>query len=97
VLDPRALVGGGPEQDRDLDGFQRTGACRFLLTDRQLLLVARSGQKSALPVSRVRAVRPFRNGLEVQPQRGSPVFLAFTDGVDEVAMRVDRAARDLRA
>jgi hypothetical protein len=97
VLDPRALVSEGLEQDRDLAGFQRTGGCRFVLTDRQLLLVARSGQKSALPVSRVHAVRPFRNGLEVQPQRGSPVFLAFTDGVDDVAMRVDRAARDLRA
>ena len=97
VLDPRALVDGTPETDRDLAGFARTGVCRFVLTERRLLLVAPSGQNSPLPVSRVRAVRPFRNGLEVRPQRGSPVFLAFTGGVDDVAMRIDRAARDLRA
>lgn len=97
VLDPRALVDGTPESDRDLGGFQRTGVCRFVLTERRLLLVAPSGQNSPLPVSRVRAVRPFRNGLEVRPLRGGPVFLAFADGVDEVAMRIDRAARDLRA
>lgn len=97
VLDPRALVDGTPETDLDLAGFQRTGVCRFVLTERRLLLVAPSGQNSPLPLSRVRAVRPFRNGLEVRPQRGSPVFLAFADGVDDVAMRVDRAARDLRA
>jgi hypothetical protein len=97
VLDPRALVEGTLETERDLSAFQRTGVCRFLLTERRLLLVAPSGQQSPLPLSRVRAVRPFRNGLEVQPRRGSPVFLAFTGGVDDVAMRIDRAARDLRA
>ena len=97
VLDPRSLVDGTPETERDLAGFARTGVCRFVLTERRLLLVAPSGQNSPLPVSRVRAVRPFRNGLEVQPQRGSPVFLAFTGGVDDVAMRIDRAARDLHA
>jgi hypothetical protein len=97
VLDPRSLVDGKPETDRDMTGFARTGVCRFVLTERRLLLVAPSGQNSPLPVSRVRAVLPFRNGLEVRPQRGSPVFLAFTGGVDDVAMRIDRAARDLRA
>lgn len=97
VLDPRALVDGSLERDRDLSAFQRTGVCRFLLTERRLLLVAPSGQQSPLPVSRLRAVHPFHNGLEVQPQRGHPVFLAFTGGVDDVAMLVDRAAADLRA
>jgi hypothetical protein len=97
VLNPPSLVDGSLETDRDLAGFQRTGVCRFVLTERRLLLVAPSGQQSPLPVNRVRAVRPFRNGLEVQPQRGSPVFLAFTGGVDDVAMRIDRAATDLRA
>jgi hypothetical protein len=97
VLDPRALVDGSVDADRDLAGFQRAGACRFLLTDRRLLLVAPNGQQSPLPLDRVRAVQPHRNGLEVRPLRGSPVFLAFTGGVDDVAMRLDRAARDLRA
>jgi hypothetical protein len=97
LLDPRALVDGSAETDRDLSAFQRAGGCRFVLTERRLLLVARSGQQSALALSRVRAVRPFRNGLEVLPHRGAPVFLAFADGVDDVAMRIDRAARDLRA
>lgn len=97
VLDPRALVDGSLDQERDLSAYQRTGVCRFLLTERRLLLVAPSGQQSPLPLSRVRAVHPFRNGLEVRPQTGHAVFLAFTGGVDDVAMRVDRAVRDLRA
>ena len=97
LLDPRTLLDGGVESDADLSAYERAGACRFVLTERRLLLVARSGQQSALALSRVRAVRPFRNGLQVQPHRGGPVFLAFTDGVDDLAMRIDRAARDLRA
>lgn len=97
VLDPLALVDGSLERERDLSAFQRTGVCRFLLTERRLLLVAPSGQQSPLPLSRVRAVQPFRNGLEVRPQTGHPVFLAFTGGVDDVAMRIDRASRDLHA
>lgn len=97
VLDPRALVDGSLETDRDLSGFQRAGVCRFLLTDRRLLLVAPSGQQSALLLDRIRAVQPFRNGLEVRPLRGNPVFLGFTGGVDDVVMRIDRAATDLRA
>ena len=97
VLDPRALVDGGLERDRDLSHFQRAGACRFVLTDRRLLLIAPSGQQSPLPLDRVGGALPYRNGLEVRPVRGNPVFLAFADGVDEVAMRLDRAVRDLRA
>jgi len=97
VLDPRTLLDGSLERDRDLAVFQRMGACRFVLTERRLLLVAPSGQQSPLPVSRLRAVHPYRNGVEVRPQRGGPVFLAFGGGADEVAMRIDRAARDLRA
>ena len=97
VLDPRSLVDDSLEVERDLSGFQRAGVCRFLLTDRRLLLVAPNGQQSPLPLDRVRAVQPYRNGLEVRPLRGSPVFLAFTGGADDVAMRVDRAVRDLRA
>jgi hypothetical protein len=97
LLDPRTLLDGTPETELDLSGDQRMGGCRFVLTERRLLLVARSGQQSALALSRVRAVRPFRNGLQVQPHHGGPVFLAFTDGVDDLAMRIDRAARDLRA
>ncbi|HVH14070.1 MAG TPA: hypothetical protein VM759_13510, partial [Longimicrobium sp.] len=96
VLDPRALLDGTPERDHDLAGLQRTGACRLVMTDRRLLLVAPSGQSSPLPLSRVRDVRPFRNGLEVQPRRGNAVFLAFPAAVD-AAMRIDRAARDLHA
>jgi len=97
LLDPRTLLDGTPETQLDLSGYQRMGGCRFVLTERRLLLVARSGQQSALALSRVRAVRPFRNGLQVQPHHGSPVFLALTDGVDDLAMCIDRAARDLRA
>jgi hypothetical protein len=97
VLEPRSLVDGSLERERDLSTFQRTGTCRFLLTERRLLLVSRSGQQSPLPLSQVLGVRPFRNGLEVRPRRGRTVFLAFADGVDDVAMRVDRAVRDLRA
>ncbi len=97
LLDPRTLLDGGVETDADLSAYERAGPCRFVLTERRLLLVGRSGQQSALALSRVRAVRPFRNGLQVQPHRGGPVFLGFTDGVDDLAMRIDRAARDLRA
>ena len=97
VLEPLSLVDGSLEQERDLSAFQRTGVCRFLLTERRLLLVARSGQQSPLLLSQVLGVRPFRNGLEVRPRRGRTVFLAFTGGVDDVAMRIDRAVRDLRA
>lgn len=97
VLDPRALVDGTLEAERDLSGYLRAGICRFLLTDRRLLLVAPNGQQSPLPLDRVRSVQPYCNGLDVRPLRGSPVFLAFTGGVEDVAMRLDRAARDLRA
>jgi hypothetical protein len=97
VLSRRALVDGSLDQDRDLSTLQRRGACRFVLTERRLLLVTPAGQRSELAVSRVRAVHPHRNGIEVRQQRGAPVFLAFADGVDDAAMRMDRAAADLRA
>ena len=97
VLDPHAFVDGSLEDACDLADYQRAGACRFLVTDRRLLLVAPSGQQSPLPLDRIRAVRPCRNGLEAHPLRGSPVFLAFDDGVDEVAMRIRRAVGDFRA
>jgi hypothetical protein len=97
VLSRRALVDGSLDCDADLSALQRRGACRFVLTERRLLLVTPAGQRSELAVSRVRAVQPHRNGIEVRQQRGAPVFLAFTDGVDDAAMRMDRAAADLRA
>lgn len=96
VLPRRALVDGSLERDRDLSTLQRRGACRFVLTERRLLLVTPAGQRSELAVSRVRAVLPHRNGIEIRQQRGAPVFLAFADGVDDAAMRMDRAAADLR-
>jgi hypothetical protein len=93
-LDPLAFVDGSLGRDRDLSRYQRAGFCRFLVTDRRLLLVARSGQKSPLPLERIRSVHPHRNGVEVRPQRGGPVFLAFGDGVADVAMRIGRALRE---
>lgn len=96
-LDPLALVDGSLERDCDISRYQRAGACRFLVTDRRLLLVAPSGQQSPLPLERIRAVHPHRNGLEVRPLRGNPVFLAFRDGVADVAMRIGRALRDRAA
>ncbi|HEX6040169.1 hypothetical protein [Longimicrobium sp.] len=97
VLPRRALVDGTLDHARDLSDLQRRAVCRFVLTERRLLLVTSAGQRSELAVSRVRAVLPYRNGIEVRQQRGAPVFLAFTDGVDDAAMRIDRAASDLRA
>lgn len=96
-VDPRAFVDGSLEVDRDLATFARAGGCRFLVTDRRLLLVAPSGQQSPLPLDRIRSVHPHRNGVEVWPVRGNPVFLAFHDGVDEVAMRIGRVLDDARA
>lgn len=96
-LDPLELVDGSLDRDCDISRYQRAGACRFLVTDRRLLLVAPSGQQSPLPLERIRAVHPHRNGLEVRPLRGSPVFLAFRDGVADVAMRIGRALRDRAA
>lgn len=93
-LDPLAFVDGSLQRDRDLSRYQRAGACRFLVTDRRLLLVAPSGQKSPLPLERIRSVHPHRNGVEVRPLRGGPVFLAFNDGVADVAMRIGRALRE---
>ncbi|HEX2081002.1 MAG TPA: hypothetical protein VHG08_25080 [Longimicrobium sp.] len=96
-VDPRAFVDGSLEEDCDLSPFGRAGACRFLVTDRRLLLVAPSGQQSPLPLDRIRSVHPHRNGLQVRPLRGNPVFLAFHDGVDDVAMRISRVMNDARA
>lgn len=93
-LDPLAFVDGSLQRDRDLSRYQRAGACSFLVTDRRLLLVAPAGQKSPLPLERIRSVHPHRNGVEVRPQRGGPVFLAFGDGVADVAMRIGRALRE---
>jgi hypothetical protein len=93
-VDPLAFVDGSLDRDCDLSRYGRAGGCRFLVTDRRLLLVAPSGQQSPLPLDRIRSVHPHRNGLEVRPLRGNPVFLAFTDGVADVAMRVARALRD---
>lgn len=95
-LDAAVFVDGSLEKDCDLSRYQRAGACRFLVTDRRLLLVAPSGQQSPLPLDRIRSVQPHRNGLEVHPSRGNPVFLAFTDGVADAAMRIARALRDAR-
>jgi hypothetical protein len=58
--------------------------------------VAPSGQQSPLPLDRIRSVKPHRNGLEVHPTRGNPVFLAFSDGVADAAMRIARLLRDAR-
>lgn len=96
AMDATAFVDGSLERDCDLSRYQRAGGCRFLITDRRLLLVARSGQQSPLPLDRIRAVLPHRNGLEVHPSRGNPVFLACADGVADAAMRIARALRDVR-
>jgi hypothetical protein len=96
-LDPLAFVDGSLERDCDLSRYQRAGACRFLVTDRRLLLVAPSGQQSPLPLERIRGVHPHGNGIEVRPLRGSPVFLAVRDGVADVAMRLGRALHDRAA
>ncbi|WP_420124792.1 hypothetical protein [Longimicrobium sp.] len=96
AMDATAFVDGSLERDCDLSRYQRAGGCRFLITDRRLLLVAPSGQQSPLPLDRIRAVQPHRNGLEVHPSRGNPVFLAFTDGVADAAMRIARVLRDIR-
>lgn len=93
-IDPSAFVDGSLQRECDLSRYQRAGACRFLVTDRRLLLVAPSGQQSPLPLDRIRAVHPHRNGIEVRPVRGNPVFLAFGEGVADVAMRMGRALRD---
>ena len=76
-VDAAAFVNGSLEKDCDLSRYQRAGECRFLVTDRRLLLVAPAGQQSPLPLDRIRSVQPHRNGLEVHPGRGNPVFLAF--------------------
>jgi hypothetical protein len=96
-LDALAFVDGSLERDCDLSRYQRAGACRFLVTDRRLLLVAPAGQQSPLPLERIRTVHPHANGIEVRPLRGSPVFLAFRDGVADVAMRIGRALHDRAA
>jgi hypothetical protein len=93
-VDPAAFVDDSLERECDLSRYQRAGACRFLVTDRRLLLVAPSGQQSPLPLERIRAVHPHANGIEVRPLRGNPVFLAFRDDVADVAMRIGRALRD---
>lgn len=93
-VDPLAFLDGSVARECDLSRYQRAGACRFLVTDRRLLLVAPSGQQSPLPLERIRAVHPHANGIEVRPLRGSPVFLAFRDGVADVAMRIGHALRD---
>jgi hypothetical protein len=93
-LDPLAFVDGSLERDCDISRYQRAGACRFLVTDRRLLLVAPSGQQSPLPLERIRTVHPHGNGIEVRPLRGGPVFLAFREGVADVAMRLGRALHD---
>ncbi|HEX5871174.1 MAG TPA: hypothetical protein VFY65_12195 [Longimicrobium sp.] len=95
-VDGAAFVDGSLERDCDLSRYGRAGECRFLVTDRRLLLVAPSGQQSPLPLDRIRAVQPHRNGLEVYPTRGNPVFLAFRDGVADAAMRISRALADAR-
>jgi hypothetical protein len=96
-VDPRAFVEGALDEDCDLSPFGRAGMCSFLVTDRRLLLVAPSGQQSPLPLDRIRSVHPHRNGLQVRPLRGNPVFLAFHDGVDDAAMRISRVMNDARA
>lgn len=93
-LDAATFIDGSLERDCDLSRYQRAGACRFLVTDRRLLLVAPSGQQSPLPLERIRAAQPHANGLEVHPLRGNPVFLAFRDGVADVAMRIRRVLGD---
>lgn len=95
-VDASAFVDGSLRKDCDLSRYQRAGECRFLVTDRRLLLVAPSGQQSPLPLERIRSVQPHRNGLEVHPVRGNPVFLAFQDGVADAAMRIARALHDAR-
>jgi hypothetical protein len=95
-VDAAAFVNGSLEKDCDLSRYQRAGECRFLATDRRLLLVAPSGQRSPLPLERIRSVQPHRNGLEVHPVRGNPVFLAFQDGLADAAMRIGRTLHDLR-
>ncbi|HEX6370638.1 MAG TPA: hypothetical protein VF006_17075 [Longimicrobium sp.] len=97
AMDATAFVDGSLDRDCDLSRYGRAGECRFLVTDRRLLLVAPSGQQSPLPLDRIRSVQPHRNGLEVHPLRGNPVFLAFRDGVADAAMRIARALRDARA
>ncbi|MBW3572534.1 MAG: hypothetical protein KY467_15640 [Gemmatimonadetes bacterium] len=92
-----AFLDGSPRRDCDLSRYQRAGGCRFLVTDRRLLLVAPSGQRSPLPLDRIRSVRPCRNGVEVHPLRGAPVLLAFDDGVVDVAMRIARAVQEAGA
>lgn len=95
-VDAAAFVDGSLQKDCDLSRYQRAGECRFLVTDRRLLLVAPSGQRSPLPLARIRSVQPHRNGLEVHPARGNPVFLAVQDGVADAAMRIARTLHDLR-
>lgn len=95
-VDAAAFINGSLEKDCDLSRYQRAGECRFLVTSRRLLLVAPSGQRSPLPLERIRSVQPHRNGLEVHPGRGNPVFLAFQEGVADAAMRIARTLHDVR-
>jgi hypothetical protein len=84
----RGADGGGTA------GYTRAGACRLVLTDRRLLLVAPSGQQSPLPLERVARAAPRADGIEVHPLRGPAVFLRFDEGVEEVAAALARAIED---
>jgi hypothetical protein len=78
---------------KDLAGHTRAGSCRFLVTDRRLVLVAPSGQQSPLPLARIAGAAAHANGVEVRPVRGPALFLRFDDGVGEVAAVLAGARR----
>jgi hypothetical protein len=97
VPDDRAGDAGGAlhplRPPKNLAGHTRAGACRFLVTDRRLVLVAPSGQQSPLPLERVAGAAAYANGVEVRPVRGPALFLRFEDGVEEVAAVLAGARR----
>lgn len=82
------------DEPRDLSGHTRAGACRLLLTDRRVVLVAPSGQQSPLPLDRVARAAVYRDGVEVRPAIGPALFIRFHDGVDDFAARLSRALPD---
>lgn len=77
---------------RDLAGLVRAGACRLVVTDRRLLLVAPSGQQSPLPLERISRAAAYANGVEIRPRRGPALFVRMDAGVAETARAIHRAA-----
>ena len=94
VMDARSIVRWDRDAVLPSDRYQHAGGCRMVLTDRRILLVNAAGQQSPLPLERLRRAVPHADGLEVVPTGGPPLFLAFTDGVPDLAARLARVLRD---